>query len=153
MDYVEKSAAFDTSGLVQGEIDLSGNSTFKGRGENLTWHHAKELLVVQFREKISQDRTRRRCSISLSANGKRPSLEAIGLVVLENFSLRRKFILIDDSHQEFNFKFIAPQAVAFRSNNVDEFGCAVMHMFSVDTVGENFTADIYQVGNACELSE
>jgi len=83
MDYVEKSAVFDASSLVQGDIDTAGGSAFKGREDNLIWHHAKELLVVQLQEKLSQDRNSRQCSISLSANGKRPSLEAIGLVVLD----------------------------------------------------------------------
>lgn len=151
IDYVEESEPFDTSGLVQGDIDASGNSTYTGRGEGLIWHHAKELLVVQLNEKIGQDRTRRRCSISLSANGKRPSMEAIGLVVLEYFSLRRRFIFTDDTHQEFSFKYSAPETVAFRSNNVDEFGCTVVHSFFVDTVGEDFRAHLYQSGNACEL--
>lgn len=151
MDYVEKSAVFDATGLVQGNIDASGNSTFKGGKQNRTWHHAKELLVVKLREEISQDRISRQCSISLSENGKRPPLEAIGLVVLEYFSLRRKFIFIDDSHQEFSFKYSAPETVAFRSNSVDEFGCTVVHSFMVNTVGENFRANIYQVGNACGL--
>lgn len=149
-DYVENAESFDTTKLLQGGLHSSTTNAIGNlKGQNL-WHHPQELIVVRTIERSIQNTNRRQCRISLSKYGKRPPTSTIGLVMMEFFSIKSR-LLADGNHLEYAYKYPVPETFSFRSKSIDELGCAVIHSFSLDTIGENFQVHIFQEGIACQL--
>ena len=148
--YVEKSESFDASNLAPGGLRPSTKNTANSLEDQYIWHHPQELIVVKATERSNQNRIRRQCNISLSANGKRPPISSIGLVMMEFFSIKRN-LLAEGNHVEYTYPYQVQDTFAFRSKGVDKFGCAVIHSFSLDNIGENFHMKLFQEGIACEI--